>query len=244
MDMSVAFSPLVFDDRSPRYIQVQKAIKNAIYNNKFHFEDAIPAERDLAEQLDVSRVTVRKAIDGLIDEGLLKRKRGAGTFVASRLEKSFSRLSSFSEDMISRGSVPRSEWLSKTIATVNPEEALALGLSPGSRIYRLNRVRYADNSTMALEYAVIPAFCIDDIESIQNSLYDALSIKGFRPMRALQRMRAISFDANNAALLGVKPGEAGLFIERRGFLADGRAVEFTKCYYRGDAYDVVAELCD
>ncbi len=244
MSQTEIFSRLIPDDRSPLYVQVQKAIRNAIYDNKFHFEDAIPAERDLSEILEVSRVTVRKAIDGLIEEGLLKRKRGAGTFVASRLEKSFSRITSFSEDMISRGSVPKSEWIAKSIATVNPEEALALGLSPGSKIYRLSRIRYADNSTMALEYAVIPAFCLLDIDNIGSSLYEALGRANYRPVRALQRMRAVSFDSHHASLLGVKPGDAGLFIERRGFSSDGRAVEFTKCYYRGDAYDVVAELCD
>jgi GntR family transcriptional regulator len=74
------------------------------------------------------------------------------------------------------------------------------------------------------------------------SLYEALDAAGHRPARALQRLRAVLFTAEQAGLLNVRPGDAGLLIERRGFLKDGRAVEFTQSYYRGDAYDFVAEL--
>lgn len=224
------------------YIQLQRILRNAIIANKFHFEDAILPERELAETFELSRVTVRKAIDGLIDEGLLVRKRGSGTYVASRLEKAISKLSSFSEDMISRGRKPHSEWVSKEMVIVNPEEALALSLSPSEKVYRFCRIRYADNSTMALEYSTIPAEFLQSENSVETSLYEALSNNGYRPRRALQRLRAISFNQEQADVLGVKLGDAGLFIERRGFLQDGRAVEFTKSYYRGDAYDMVSEL--
>jgi GntR family transcriptional regulator len=231
-------------DSSPLYLQVQKALRNAISKKVLLEDDAIPAERELAEDLDVSRITVRKAIEGLVAEGLLKRRRGAGTFVASRVEKSFSRLSSFSEDMISRGRKPHSEWVSKTSGAVTPEESLSLGLSPGALVYRFQRIRYADGQTMAIEHSTIPGYCLPSEESVGASLYEALEKTGHRPVRALQRLRAVNFTAEQAERLGIKPGEAGLFIERRGFLQDGRAAEFTQSYYRGDAYDVVAELND
>jgi GntR family transcriptional regulator len=230
------------DDSSPLYLQLQKTLRDAIHSSVFVAEDAIPAERDLAEGFDVSRITVRKAIDGLIEEGLLTRRRGAGTFVTTRFEKSISKISSFSEDMISRGRTPRSAWLSKVEGTVNPEEALALGLSPGATVYRYNRIRFADNATMALEYAAIPSFCLSGLEAVDTSIYEALDRSGYRPVRALQRLRAISFSREHADLLGIEAGDPCLFIERRGLMADGRAVEFTRSYYRGDAYDLVAEL--
>ena len=75
-----------------------------------------------------------------------------------------------------------------------------------------------------------------------DSLYAALQAQGFRPTRALQRLRAVQIDEEQAELLGVKPGDAALYIERRGFLDDGRVIEATESWYRGDAYDFVAEL--
>ena len=231
-------------DSLPLYLQVQKALRNAINKKVLLQDDAIPAERELAEDLDVSRITIRKAIEGLVAEGLLTRRRGAGTFVASRVEKSFSKLSSFSEDMISRGRKPHSEWVSRTSGAVTPEESLSLGLSPGALVYRFQRIRYADGQTMALEQSTIPGYCLPSLETVGASLYEALEKTGHRPVRALQRLRAVNFTAEQAERLGVKPGDAGLFIERRGFLHDGRAAEFTQSYYRGDAYDVVAELND
>ncbi|MDI7775175.1 GntR family transcriptional regulator [Asticcacaulis sp. EMRT-3] len=235
---------LAKDDPAPLYLQLQRVLRDAINSHHLRQDDAIPPERDLADDFDVSRITVRKAIDGLVSEGLLTRRRGAGTFVASRVEKSFSKLSSFSEDMLSRGRKPHSEWVSKTPGAVTPEESLSLGLSPGALVYRFQRIRYADGQTMALEYSTIPGYCLPALDLVVNSLYDALEKTGHRPVRALQRLRAVAFNAEQAERLGVKPGDPGLFIERRGFLADGRAAEFTQSWYRGDAYDVVAELND
>jgi GntR family transcriptional regulator len=205
-------------------------------------DEALPPERDLAEEFSVSRITVRKALDGLVNEGLLTRRHGAGTFVASRVEKNFSKLSSFTEDMISRGRTPRSEWLKRAEGSVTPEESLVLGLSPGTPVYRFHRIRFADEAPMALEYSTVPAFSLPSADAVGSSLYEALDAAGCRPARALQRLRAVLFTAEQAELLNVRTGDAGLLIERRGFLKDGRAVEFTQSYYRGDAYDFVAEL--
>jgi GntR family transcriptional regulator len=231
------------DDPTPLYLQLQKGLREAIENRVVKADAAIPTERDLAEEFDISRITVRKAIDGLVSEGLLARRQGAGTFVmAPRVEKSFSRLTSFSEDMISRGRRPHSVWVSKTEGAVTPEEALSLGLSPGTSVYRFHRIRYADDAPMALEYSTVPGYCLASPDSVGPSLYEALEAAGHLPVRALQRLRAINFSAEQAEALGVASGDAGLFIERRGFLIDGRTAEFTQSYYRGDAYDVVAEL--
>ena len=243
MSLVDTVGPLQKDDPTPLYLQLQKVLRDAISNQIVVMDDAIPTERDLATEFEVSRITVRKAIDGLVGEGLLNRRRGAGTFVTgARVEKSFSKLSSFSEDMLSRGRRPSSAWISKASGAVTPEEALSLGLSPGSLVYRFQRIRYADEVSMAIEHSTIPGYCLPSAAVVQDSLYDALEKSGYRPIRALQRLRAIAFNGDQAELLGIKAGQPGLFIERRGFLADGRAAEFTQSYYRGDAYDVVAEL--
>lgn len=229
-------------DHAPLYRQLQRVLREAIQNRVLSPDDALPAEREFADEMGVSRITVRKALDGLVSEGLLTRRQGAGTFVASRVEKSFSKLSSFTEDMISRGRVPHSAWLSRSEGQVNPEESLTLGLSPGAPVYRFHRIRYADGAPMALEYSTLAAFALPSVEFVETSLYEALEKTGHRPARALQRLRAVLFSPEQAELLHVQPRDPGLLIERRGFLKDGRAVEVTQSYYRGDAYDFVAEL--
>jgi GntR family transcriptional regulator len=229
-------------DHAPLYRQLQRALREAIANRVLAPDDALPAEREFAEEMGVSRITVRKALDGLVSEGLLVRRQGAGTFVAARVEKNFSKLSSFTEDMISRGRTPRSAWLSRSEGQVTPEESLTLGLSPGAPVYRFHRIRYADDAPMALEYATVAAFCMPSPDFVETSLYEALEKTGHRPVRALQRLRAVLFTAEQAELLAVAPKDPGLLIERRGFLKDGRTVEVTQSYYRGDAYDFVAEL--
>lgn len=226
----------------PLYLRLQRAVRQAVVDGRLAPDDALPPERSLADALNISRVTVRKAVEGLVEEGLLVRRQGAGTFVASRVEKNFSRLTSFSEDMAARGRVPRSTWLKKEYGAVTPQESLSLGLSPGTPVYRFHRLRFADDMPMAVEYSTVPVFTLASIDAVETSLYEALAATGYRPTRALQRLRAVPFKAEDAELLHVPTGSAGLLIERRGFLRDGRAVEITQSFYRGDAYDFVAEI--
>ena len=90
----------------PLYQQLQRALRRAIETRALAPDDALPPERELADELKISRITVRKAVDGLVGEGLLVRRQGAGTFVCARMEKNFSKLTSFSEDMRARGRTP------------------------------------------------------------------------------------------------------------------------------------------
>ncbi len=144
--------------------------------------------------------------------------------------------------MAGRGWQVRSEWIDRSIGIVSPEESLGLGLGPGTEVHRFTRIRYANDVPMALETAIVPAFALMRSRPVEGSLYAAMEATGHRPERALQRLRAINFDAEQAAKLNVSTGDAGLLIERRGFLANGTTVELTHSYYRGDAYDFVAEL--
>ncbi len=226
----------------PLYQQLQRAIREAIEKRVLGPDDALPAERQIAAELSVSRITVRKAIDGLVEEGLLVRRQGSGNFVAARIEKNFAKLTSFSEDMRSRGRVPHSVWLKKSGGAVTPEEALTLRLSPGAPVYRFHRLRYADDAPMCLEYATVVSSCLPSIEAVGDSLYEALEGAGNRPVRALQRLRALLLNAEQAKLLHAHEGDAGLLVERVGFLRDGQAVEFCQSFFRGDTYDFVAEL--
>jgi GntR family transcriptional regulator len=240
--LSEHLQPLDEASALPLYQQLQRKLRLAIENRILGADDALPPERELAEELNVSRITVRKAIDGLVEEGLLIRKQGSGTFVTNRVEKNFAKLTSFSEDMRARGRQPRSVWLNRAAGTVTPGESLTLRSSPGTPVYRFSRIRYADDAPMALEYATVLADCLPSLDSVETSLYEALERSGNRPVRALQRLRAVLLTAEQAQLLKAQEKDAGLLVERVGFLKDGRAVEFSQSYYRGDIYDFVAEL--
>lgn len=242
MTLSQTVGKLDESSSLPLYQQLQRTLRQAIENRVLGPDDALPPERDLAEDFHVSRITVRKAIDGLVSEGLLVRRQGSGTFVSARVEKNFSKLTSFSEDMRARGRTPRSVWLKKTAGSVSPEEALALRSSPGTPVYRFHRIRFADDAPMSVEYATVLASCLHSLDAVGSSLYEALEHAGNRPVRALQRLRAVLLGVEQAELLQAKERDAGLLVERLGFLKDGRAVEFTQSYYRGDIYDFVAEL--
>jgi GntR family transcriptional regulator len=229
-------------ERGLAYMSLRRAIRHTIESGAMESGQALPSERELARLLDLSRVTVRKAINGLVSDGLLVQRQGAGTFVAERIVKSFYKLSSFSDDLRARGMNPRSLFLDRAAGTVTPEEAMALNLSPGAAVVRLHRLRFAGDDPLAIEYSVIPRAILPDAELVTHSLYEALDRFDARPRRALQRLRAVAFDAEQSRLLEQPPGSPGLFIERRGFLEDGRVVEFTRSFYRGDIYDFVAEL--
>lgn len=230
------------DDSQPLYQQLQRALRDAIERRVLAPNDALPPERDIASDLRVSRITVRKALDGLVEEGLLVRRQGSGNFVASRIEKNFAKLTSFSEDMRSRGLKPRSVWLNRAQGAVTPEEALTLRLGPGAPVYRFHRLRFADETPMCLEFATVVGTALPSLQDVGNSLYEALERAGNRPVRALQRLRALLLNAEQAKLLHAREGDAGLLVERVGFLRDGSAVEYCQSYYRGDTYDFVAEL--
>ena len=242
MTLSQTVGKLDESSSLPLYQQLQRALRQAIESRLLGPDDALPPERDLADEFHVSRITVRKAIDGLVSEGLLVRRQGSGTFVSSRVEKNFSKLTSFSEDMRARGRTPHSVWLRKSAGSVTPEEALTLRSSPGTPVFRFHRIRFADDAPMAVEYATVLASCLPGIDAVESSLYEALERTGNRPVRALQRLRAVLLAAEQAELLKANERDAGLLVARLGFLKDGRAVEFSQSYYRGDIYDFVAEL--
>jgi GntR family transcriptional regulator len=229
---------------TPLYLQLQRAIQDAISNGRLRRDEALPSERDLARQLGISRVTIRKALAGLVGKGVLVQRQGSGTFIAApmHVELPLSRLSSFTDDMLARDLQPGAQILSRSHGPSSPEESMALGLSPGEPVSRLQRLRLAAGVPMAIENAVVPARYLPDPREVQESLYTALSARGHVPRRALQRLHAVVLKDGQADLLTVPKGSPALYIERRSFLDSGAAVEFTASYYRGDAYDFVAEL--
>jgi len=237
-----AFGPLDPDHPQPLYRQAQGAIRDAIAARVLKPNDALPPERELAESFAVSRITIRKAISGLVSEGVLDTHHGSGTFVRPKVEKNFAQLTSFTEEMASRGMVASSRWISRSEGRVRPEEALTLRASPGTAVYRFNRLRLADDEPMSIEKTTILADCLPALDAVGHSLYAALRKTGNRPVRALQRLSALILDEEQAQMLGARAGDAGLLVERVGFNRKGVAIEYSQSWYRGDTYDFVAEL--
>lgn len=231
--------------QGPLYVKLQQALATAIRSGRLKSGDALPPERDLAEYASISRVTVRKAVDELVRQGILVRRHGSGTFVAKPVEKveqRLSRLTSFTEDMARRGRTSRAQWIERGLFTPSPDEMVMLGLPAGGLVARLGRLRIADENPLAIERASISAEFLADPENVGISLYAALEARGVRPVRAIQRISARTIKDQEADLLDVAPGSAGLTIERISYLASGKVVELTRSLYRGDAYDFVAEL--
>ena len=229
----------------PLYKRLAQALTGLIQEGLLKPGAALPAERDLAEALQLGRVTVRTAYRDLLATGTLESRHGSGTFVSQkveRMEQSLWRLSSFSADMRSRGRSPAAKILSRTVSTPTPEEIFLLGLGVDEPVLRLDRLRLADGQPLAIERAVIPTKFLGEQAAGEASLYDALTANGFRPVHALQRLTAVTLDPSSAATLSVQPGAPALLIERISRLADQRVVEYTRSHYRGDAYDFVAEL--
>ncbi len=229
----------------PLYMKLRQVLEDAIRSGKLDQGEALPPERDLAELAKVSRVTVRKAVDDLVRDGLLTRRHGSGTFVSkpvSKVQQSLSRLTSFTEDMARRGFQTRAEILERGLFHPTTEETVMLGLSAGQQVARINRLRLADETPLAIERASISPEFLPEPERVRTSLYEELDRTGSRPVRAIQRISATNVKEPDAGLLGMAVGAAGLSIERVSYLASGRVVEFTRSLYRGDAYDFVAEM--
>jgi GntR family transcriptional regulator len=236
---------VVLPPGGPLYLQLKRWIEDAVARGVIKPGDALPSERDLAAKVDVSRVTVRKAVQYLVRDGVLVQRHGSGTFVAPqghRVEQSLSQLTSFAEDMARRGMSVRSVWLDRGIYHPSPEETVVLGLSSGELVARVARLRISGEMPLAIERAALSATILPDPDQIGTSLYAHLERRGNRPVRALQRIRAANLGPEDAELLDVSVGEASLNIERISYLASGRAIEFTRSVYRGDTYDFVAEL--
>lgn len=229
----------------PRYVQLRRRIEEAIEKGILPPDSSLPPEREVAEITELSRVTVRKAIQELVKLGVVEQRQGSGTFVRApiaRVEQSLSHLTSFTEDMKRRGLETTSRWLERGVFIPSPEEVLSLGLAAGDSVARIYRLREAGGQPMALERASLPLDILPNPIEVSRSLYEVLEQSGNRPVRAVQKISAVNLEPDDAELLGVAEGTAGLSIQRISYLDSGRVAELTRSVYRGDAYDFVAEL--
>lgn len=232
-------------ERQPLFASVGAALRREIASGRFAESDVLPGERELSQLLSVSRTTLRRAIAALVEDGVLVHRHGAGTFVRRsppHVEQPLSRLTSFTEDMRLRGLTASSRVIERGAFLPTPDESMMLDMALSETVFRLSRLRLADSVPMAIERAAVPMRFLGAPEAVGSSLYAALEACGCRPVRAVQRLRAVVVGAAEAALLEITEGAPALDIHRVAYLADGRRVEFTRSTYRSDTYDFVAEL--
>ncbi len=149
----------------PLYLKLRQTIEDAINGGRLKHGDALPPERDIAESACVSRVTVRKAVDDLVRDGLLVRRHGSGTFVVkpiTRMQQPLTKLTSFTEDMRRRGMVASTRWLERGLFYPTGDEMMALGLSQSAMVARLTRLRLANDQPIALEVTSLPGDILPD----------------------------------------------------------------------------------
>ncbi|HSY29123.1 MAG TPA: GntR family transcriptional regulator [Burkholderiaceae bacterium] len=242
--MAVQLSEFKPDSASgtPLYLQLANKLSDGIHNGLWQPDEALPSERTLSDQLDISRDTARKAIDVLCERGILTRKPGSGTYIPPKMVQPLSRLTNFSEELRQRGFTPGSQWLSREIGVATAEEILTLGVSPNAPMSRLRRLRTADNIVMIIESSAIPTQYLPDPKAVGDTLYGYLDARNAMPVRALQHIRATNANAEQARLANIKPDAAMLHIMRIGYLENGAPIELTHSYCRSDYYDFVAEL--
>ncbi|MGF1544261.1 MAG: GntR family transcriptional regulator [Parvularculaceae bacterium] len=230
------------DSNTPLYIQIANNIRRQINEGRVGAGEALPSERDLCELTGASRVTIRKAVGRLIEEGLLFRRQGSGTFVSQRIEMPGAYLSGFSDDARSRGEAPGCIWLMKAYATPTAEEAEVLNVAAAAQVARLGRVRLSEGEPLAIEHAIVVATFLPPLADVGESLYAALEKTGSRPVVGRQKVRASLATPTEAGLLSIRENAEVLRIERVTKRADGAVVEFTRSAYRGDRYDFVTDI--
>ena len=208
--------------------------------------DAIPSERQLSVDLGVSRLTVRAALDDLVREGYLVRRRGAGTFVNEPKVAKGLTISSFSDDMRERGMQPASRTLELRVVPAGARLGRILHVSPSEPIVVVKRLRLADGEPMAVELlntrqSLVPGLTATDLE--ENSFYDLLASRyGVEIVGGTQTVEPTVTNEEESDALGVPLHSPALLFERVTRSAAGDVVEFTSSTYRGDRYRLVSEL--
>lgn len=208
--------------------------------------EALPAERDLARDLQVARMTLRRAVDTLVEDGRLVRRPGAGTFVAPRRVDQRLSATSFSADMRARGMVPGSRTLWARRSAVGTLMASVLEVDKGSAMLHVRRLRTADGAPMAVEDLHVPSDLVpgltgEDLEGA--SFYRLLADRyGLTIAAGVQTVEPCLITPEDAACLDVEPGQPAFHFERTSRLPDGRVVEYVRSVYRGDLYRIVVDI--
>ncbi|WP_216843612.1 GntR family transcriptional regulator [Phytoactinopolyspora alkaliphila] len=227
-----------------KYLSIRDQILDLVA--EMEVGEALPPERTLAPQFGVARMTLRRAIEEVVREGRLKRKHGAGTFVAGPKIAQGLAVTSFSEDMRQRGSVPSSRTLDAGELLAGPRLAKRLEISSGEPVLRIVRLRLADDAPMAVETLHVPgrvAPGLDGRALDDASFYELLHERhGIVLAGGVQTIEATVTDEPESEILEVALNSPAFLFERVSRARDGQVVEFVRSVYRGDRYQFRVEL--
>jgi GntR family transcriptional regulator, N-acetylglucosamine utilization regulator len=225
----------------PRYFQLKEILRERIRMGEWKPGDLIPSERELSEKYGISRMTARQAITDLVHEGLFYREQGKGTFVSQRkITQQLIHLTGFTEDIRARGQRPGTKVLSAAMQPADEETAEKLRIAPGALIFRLQRLRLANDEPLAIELSQISfrdceRLLEEDLE--QNSLYRLLEAKyGIPLMEADQELEAGQADSDDAQLLKIAAGNPVLFTRRVTYTERNQPIEYARAVYCGNKY--------
>ena len=228
----------------PAYMKIHDQIKKDIDEHRWAIGERLPSERDLAEQFEVSRMTLRQAISLLVEEGVLERRVGSGTFVSStRVQEKMRGTTSFTEIVKSQGKVPSSQLISYRKTIPNEQEVAKLGISPTENIIRMERVRYADQVPLVYEVASIPEKFIKDFkkEEITSHFFKLCKNTATVLVNHSRLSMLVSLKEKIAHYLEVEKGHAILGLTQVSYLEDGTAFEYVKSQYVGERFEFYLE---
>lgn len=228
----------------PLYHQLAEQLSAAVRSGRLQPGDPFENELDLAERLGLSRPTVRRAIQELVNAGLLVRRRGVGTTVARRVVHRRVELTSLFDDLREDGRKPRSEILSFATDALDPPVAARLGLAPDTPLVSIERLRFAGGSPLAIMHNWLPPQYADlSQEDLKvQGLYALLRERGARPAVAKQRIGARMATSTERKLLRLDKSSPLVTMEREAFDLTGTAIELGVHCYRADDYAVEVTL--
>jgi GntR family transcriptional regulator len=231
----------------PLYHQLKTLLLERIRTGEMKPNDRLPAEDELAATHGVSKATVRQALNDLAVAGVLRREQGRGTFVAEpKLAQGPREMTSFTDEMRSRGLHPTSKVLTQDVIEAEADIAEKLRVTEGAPVMRLKRLRLADSEPMGIQTAYLSlglAPRLVEEEFTDASLYEALERKyGIWPARAQETYVAVLVDRADAKLLKVAASSPALSAERVSYLSSGQPLEVTYSIMRGDRYQIVLDL--
>lgn len=229
-----------------RSARVSSLLAERISSGRIGPGAALPPERELADQLGVSRATLRRALADLAAAGLVERHQGRGTFVAGdRLSEEANALTSLTELGASRGLVPSARVLELLVTEADDVDSELFGIAPGAPVLRLHRLRRLDGLPVSLDRTRVPGDALPDLEALdfrRDSLYAALERAGRGPVRADYTVEAVPADPAQARLLEVAVATPLLRASTVSRDGAGRVVEAGEMHYRGDRYRFRAQL--
>lgn len=228
----------------PAYIRIHDAIKKEIDEGVWEIGQRLPSERDLADDYEVSRMTLRQAITLLVEEGILERRVGSGTYVAShRVQEKMRGTTSFTEIVRSQGKTPSSQLISYQRKPANETEIQQLQLKATDTVVRMERVRFADNVPLVFEVASIPEKLIQSFnqEDITEHFFQTLTDNGYEIGKSEQTIYAKNASERVANYLKVPKNHAVLALTQVSYFTDGRPFEYVHSQYVGDRFEFYLE---